>query len=731
MPRLTGLTIVIAALFGSAGGVAVGGAQATPPTPPLLWVDGSGRPTAQALQALALFDTAGQHGLTPEHYRPSSPVSQGARFDNEISLGLLRYLQDLHLGRVDGRALGYQLSQRTDAVDLSALVREAAAGRPAEVANTLVPRMRQYAALQQALAAYRGLAAAQIPPPLPASTKVIRLDDSFPGAAALRTFLIALGDMPPGTPDTSTEVFTQALSDGVRRFQQRHGLTVDGTLGPATQAALRVSIPTRVRQVELSLERMRWLPRDPQGPALVVNIPMFRLWSWEAVPARTVPPVDMKVIVGRARNTPTPVFAADLDTVVFRPYWNVPRSILINETLPALRKDSRYLAKNGMEIVRGDGDRPEIVPLSPEALSLLAQGALRVRQRPGPQNSLGLIKFVFPNAMSVFMHGTPAPKLFERERRDLSHGCVRVEDPVALAEWVLNSSAWSREAILKATEGTDSRSVPVAPSIRVVLFYATAAVMPDGAIHFANDLYGHDAALSRALAAPRPAVKQSLLADGVLVTWYGNPRSTKMGALGEQQGEARIARFRKQADAYAAVTQKKVLMAYHLVAVVAQCTAGGDQMWRRRETADVIHALLDEARANGFRLVLDIQVGRSSVAAEVAALAPFLREPDVDLALDPEFAMTDCEIPGRTIGSMRAADVNGALDTLEKIIAEHRLPPKVLIVHQFRLDMLPDKAKIRTSPVVDTVLMMDGFGSQSLKLASYRAVMRQPLEFAG
>lgn len=230
MPRLTGLTIVIAALFGLAGGVAVGGGQATPQTPPLLWLDASGRPTAQALQALALFDAAGRHGLTPEHYRPSSPVSQGARFDSEISQGLLRYLQDLHLGRVDGRALGYQLSQRTDAVDLPALVREAAAGRPVEIANTLVPRMRQYTALQQALAAYRDLAAAQIPPPLPASTKVIRLDDSFPGAAALRTFLTALGDVPPDTPDTSTDVFTQALSDGVKRFQQRHDLTVDGTL---------------------------------------------------------------------------------------------------------------------------------------------------------------------------------------------------------------------------------------------------------------------------------------------------------------------------------------------------------------------------------------------------------------------------------------------------------------------------------------------------------------------
>ena len=550
MPRLTGLTIVTAALFGLAGGVTAGqDPQAARPTvtdelraalaggraplaastaerahlsaiyplaPAPLWVDATGRATAPALQALALFDEASTHGLNPASYRPAliagaaivaadatGPLpSQSARFDIDLSLGLIRYVHDLHLGRVDGHALGYHLSARTDGPDVPALVRDAAAGRLTGI-TALAPRLRQYVALQQALVTYRALAAAGIPAPLPKSSKVIHLDDTFRDAPALRAFLIAIGDMPADAPDSSHDVFTPALSDAVKQFQQRHGLTADGTLGLATQNALRVPLTARVRQIELSLERLRWLPRDPQGPALIVNIPMFRLWSWEAVPSRTVPPVNLKVIVGRARNTPTPVFSAVLDTVVFRPYWNIPTSILINETLPAIRKDARYLAKNDMEIVRGDGDRPEIVPLSPDALRLLAQGALRVRQRPGPKNSLGLIKFVFPNDMSVFMHGTPAVKLFERERRDLSHGCVRVEDPVALAEWVLNSSDWPRDAIVKATEGTDSRSVPVAQPVRVMLFYATAAVMPDGVVHFANDLYGHDAALSSALADER------------------------------------------------------------------------------------------------------------------------------------------------------------------------------------------------------------------------------------
>lgn len=232
------------------------------------------------------------------------------------------------------------------------------------------------------------------------------------------------------------------------------------------------------------------------------------------------------------------------------------------------------------------------------------------------------------------------------------------------------------------------------------------------------------------LAVPHEGTR-SLLRDHVLITWYGNPRTSRMGVLGEQAGAARASALRQQARAYEKVTAKPVIMAYHLVAVVAQCTAGGDGQWRRRETSDLIADLLTEARANGFRLILDIQPGRSTVASEMQALAPFLAEPDVDLALDPEFANSDCEIPGQHIGQLAASDVNGALDRLEATIQQHGLPPKILIVHQFRLDMLPDKTRIRHSALVDVVLDMDGFGSQSLKRASYRAVMRQPLAFAG
>lgn len=232
--------------------------------------------------------------------------------------------------------------------------------------------------------------------------------------------------------------------------------------------------------------------------------------------------------------------------------------------------------------------------------------------------------------------------------------------------------------------------------------------------------------------APVVGQAQSVLDTHLLVTWYGNPRSTKMGILGERVAPRRAEGLKAQAAAYAGLTSKVVLPAYELVTIVAQCEPGRDGLWRRREGDELIRGLLAEARANGFKLVLDVQPGRASVAAEVNALRPYLAEPDVYLALDPEFAMSDCEVPGREIGQMSAADINAALTILESEITARSLPPKVLIVHQFRLDMLPDKRGIRTSPIVDVVLDMDGFGSQSLKLASYRTVMRQgPLEFAG
>lgn len=217
----------------------------------------------------------------------------------------------------------------------------------------------------------------------------------------------------------------------------------------------------------------------------------------------------------------------------------------------------------------------------------------------------------------------------------------------------------------------------------------------------------------------------SFLDTHLLVTWYGNPHSAAMGVLGRSSGTARADALRRQAVVYEPLTTKSVVAAYHLVAVIAQRTAGADGKWRRRESPAVIRALLEEARAEGFLLVLDVQLGRSSLGDELEYLRPFLGEPDVHLALDPEFDMTEGQVPGREVGHTHAADINAALDFLEGVIADRGLPPKVLIVHQFTLAMLPDKGGVRESSAVDVVLDMDGFGPPSLKRATYAAITKQ------
>jgi murein L,D-transpeptidase YcbB/YkuD len=245
-----------------------------------------------------------------------------------------------------------------------------------------------------------------------------------------------------------------------------------------------------VRQIELAMERLRWLPDLNGSRLLVVNIPMFRLWTFEEDRADGTPSIEMNVIVGRARTTRTPVFAAELRSVVFRPSWNVPDSIVRNEILPALGRDPRYLEKHDMELTRSGG-------------------RVSVRQRPGPGNALGLVKFVFPNPHNVYMHATPVRELFGRARRDFSHGCVRVEDPVTLAVWALaDEGGWTREQVVAAMESTTTEAVVLRRPVRVVLFYTTAVYMADtGTVRFADDIYGYDARLEKALQAGREGLR--------------------------------------------------------------------------------------------------------------------------------------------------------------------------------------------------------------------------------
>src|SRR3954471_5226544 len=235
-------------------------------------------------------------------------------------------------------------------------------------------------------------------------------------------------------------------------------------------------------------------------------------------------------------------------------------------------------------------------------------------------------------------------------------------------------------------------------------------------------------------AAPRGADKEgaptraedqsSFLERHLLVTWYGNPWSERMGILGRLDDKALADGLKKQADAYAAVTTKRVIPAYELVTIIGQPQPGRDGRYRRRESYDVIDRMLRQARAAGFKLILDVQTGHSTVLSELSYLARYLQEPDVYLALDPEFSMGDGGVPGQRIGTMRADEINDAIDVLEYVQERYHLPRKVLMVHQFTMAMLPDKERMWSSKAIDIVLVADGFGPPALKRHTYSMVLR-------
>jgi len=330
------------------------------------------------------------------------------------------------------------------------------------------------------------------------------------GTAQLQRLLTALGDAaaqpaPQPSPQQPLRTFTPYLSEALKSFQSRHGEKPDGILGAATFAELTRPLSTRVRQIELTMERWRWLPAELISAPIIVNIPQFRLFAFESTVDSEAQIRQMDVIVGKSfEATQTPVFSADMTYVIFRPYWEVPYSIAVKEIVPGARKNLAYIERHQMEIVSGYGNSAVVEPTNAENIERIARGTLRVRQKPGPNNSLGLIKFMLPNPYNVYLHGTPAQALFGESRRDFSHGCVRVSDPVALAQYVLRDSPeWTREKILSAMNGESSLTVTLKTPIRVFIVYGTVLANEQGKILFFDDIYDHDARLEQALAARR------------------------------------------------------------------------------------------------------------------------------------------------------------------------------------------------------------------------------------
>jgi L,D-transpeptidase YcbB len=473
-------------------------------------------PDARWRAALSELEAAPTHGLDPADYdvdwlrteleaiaAGDHASERGPRADVGLTVALFRMFSELHRGRVTPTRAGFSFTTRETPLDLAALARDGrASGNVHDTVLAAEPSFPLYQRLKEALARYRELATQPLPaiPPLPKAKRKIEPGSAYAGVAAIAERLRRVGDLPMDAALPQDNRYDGALVDAVRGFQERHGIKADGVLGRETLAALATPFSVRVRQLELSLERMRWLPELPPGPVIAVNIPSFRLWAFVNARRDSAAQLTMPVIVGGAVSAKkTPVFIGEMRYLEFSPYWNVPPPIQKAEVVPRLRRDPGYWDREEFEAVPVRGGAA-VSALDAATLDGLARGALRVRQRPGAKNALGGVKFVLPNTMDIYLHGTPAQQLFGQTRRDFSHGCIRVADPPALAAFVLaDQPDWTPERIGEAMDAGKTSTVRLTRPIPVMIFYTTAIVDAKGRVLFQSDIYGYDAKLEKAL----------------------------------------------------------------------------------------------------------------------------------------------------------------------------------------------------------------------------------------
>ena len=361
----------------------------------------------------------------------------------------------------------------------------------------LEPTTPHYRRLLLARDAVRALRTDSATLVLPAATRPIAVGRPTTGLRDLARLLVALGELAPGTR-IDTVRYAAPVAEAVRRVKRRTDPRATAALDAATIALLHDALARRERDIALAIERWRWLPREHAGMPLVVNIPEYRLERWAEWAGDTLPGgLAMNVVVGRADSNATPVFASRMTQVVFSPQWRLPMSIMKKEILPAARGNPGYLRKHAYYLVTARGDE---LPITDANIARIGTGVW-VRQRSGGANALGRVKFNMYNPYDIYLHDTPSKRFFARARRDLSHGCVRLADPVALAKHVLaDAPQWTDERIAEAMDGGKETFVALRRSVPVLLVYHTFVVEPDGVHRRVDDIYGHD---ERTLAALR------------------------------------------------------------------------------------------------------------------------------------------------------------------------------------------------------------------------------------
>jgi len=485
----------------------------------LAWIQ-HGKPTDRAREMVQIFLQADGEGLNPEDYDGSRwaeriehlegthTAQEEARFDLALTVCAMRYISDVRIGRINPKHFKFGFDVEPKKLNLPSYLRQLLSPS-ADLKSELVaiePPFAGYKATRQALLRYMELAKEDDGAKLPAA----QWDTLYPGGPydgipRLTRLLRLLGDLPQDVVvAVDSKTYGGPLPDAVKHFQTRHGLSATGDLTKATLEQLNVPLQFRIEQLRLTLERYRWLRYSFTQPPIVVNLPEYRLKGFDRNGRIGL---TMNVNVGDAYDFQTPVFENSIRYLVFRPYWNVPPRILRDEVIPDIEEDRSYIHDNNMEVITRDGKVVTSGVISDSLLKQLRAGTLTVRERPGPENALGLLKIIFPNEHHVYLHDTPeSVDMFSMEERALSHGCIHLQEPAELAHWLLRDKpGWTMERVEQAMhEGRDNFTVNLTTPVPILIVYGTAVVESNGEVRFYRDIYGHDASLKKALAKGYP-----------------------------------------------------------------------------------------------------------------------------------------------------------------------------------------------------------------------------------
>lgn len=512
----------------------------------LYWINNDGL-SSQAYEMIEIIRNSRDEALNPKDYNFEEIESTLRRIEQNnnnaedlaelellLSNSFLKYAHDLHYGRVRADQINLDLQSTERPINISELLITATSSNQIEeTLNGLLPKHPMYSKLKISLKEYKEIAAN-------GGWQGVPYGDKFKKGArgnrviALRERLKVTGELDSSTPNS--EVFDETLDIAVRKYQQRNGLYVDGVVGKSTIEALNVPVSQRISQIELTMERWRLLPQYLGNRYILVNIANYHLYGVE----NNSDAIDMRIVVGKPQWN-TPMFSEEMTHIVMNPYWNIPPSIFKDDIAPRVKQDPEYLSKRGIDalglqapekvlieateqvevaenvegtsddIDTGEQELSEAEIQNKQAqeqyISQVLTGKYRLRQNPGPGNPLGQIKFLFPNKHSVYLHDTPNRGFFKRAQRNFSHGCIRVEKPVDLAEFVLEpNQEWTQDRIKSSMNSRRTKTVHLNQTIPVYILYFTSWVDNQGNVNFHKDIYGLDQTLQNALRSTRPNI---------------------------------------------------------------------------------------------------------------------------------------------------------------------------------------------------------------------------------